>query len=97
MPSQKVFKKRVHTKRHFKRRFFERYNIDLNVSEVHDIESRIKRKDKCEFIEQLTQTKQKWNVKIRNEWYIIVYSTKHKTPITVLYTNEQLTELDDEY
>jgi|GEM_PF-4174255 len=83
MPSRKVFKKRVHTKRHFKRRFYERYDLDLSVSEVREIEDRIKRKDECKFIKELSKTKAMWEVKIRGVWYTIVYSKKHKTPITV--------------
>jgi len=89
MPSRKVFKKRVHTKRHFKRRFYERFGIDLSVTEVRELEARIKRKEDCEFIEQLTNTKSQWKVKMNGVWYTIIYSNKHKTPITVLYWEEE--------
>lgn len=85
MPSQKVFKKRVHTKRHFKRRFYERYHLELTVAEVRELEERIKRKDRCKLIENLTHTKSMWEVEIRGVWYTIIYSKKHKTPITVYY------------
>jgi len=92
MPSRKVFKKRVHTKRHFKRRFYERFDLDLSQSEIRDIEERIKRKDRCKLIENLTLTKSMWDVEIRGLWYTIIYSKKHKTPITVYYGENDLHE-----
>lgn len=92
MSSRKAFKKRVNTKRHFKRRCYERYDLDLSVSEVREIEERIKRKDKCKFIKDITNTKSMWEIEIRGLWYTILYSKKHKTPITIYFGEEEMGE-----
>jgi len=90
MPSKKVFKKRVHTKRHFKRRFYERYDIDLTSSDVKRIENAIKQKDGnlCKFIKDVSSTKSQWQIKIEDIWFNIMYSNVHKTPITVLFWDQ---------
>jgi hypothetical protein len=78
-------------KRHFKRRFLERHDIELNDNDVDLIAEQIN-SGRSEFKKRETIRIEVHKVKHNDNFYIVLFDNKRKMPVTTLQNGERFVE-----
>lgn len=90
---KKVRDKVKDERRHFKRRLKERYSLEANRHDIHDIIYLIQH-NKCNFVLRQSNRITVWDVPFKGETVRIVYDKVRKAPVTALLLEWDLENVD---